>query len=127
MKGWNILIVIVLVSFFSCSSEREKSTEYDQAKPVSAMAFDKTKWRIKDGKDYPFRKKMLNDVVYNDTIRTLNKAQIIDLLGNPDRINENYLYYRIDQIRLIVWPLHTTTMVVKFTNDSTMEWIKIHK
>jgi hypothetical protein len=79
------------------------------------------------GVDYPFRDKMLNDIVYNDTIRSLNKEQILDLLGQPDRTNEDYLYYLVAQKRLFFWPLHTKTMVIKFKENITIDWIKVHE
>lgn len=90
------------------------------------MVFDKSRWNVSEGLDYPFRDRMVNDVVYNDTIRDLSKNEILDLLGEPDRINENYLYYLVDQKRIGNWPLHTKTMVIKLTGDS-IEWIKIHQ
>ncbi len=127
MKIKLFLSVFVIVVFLACSEKGGENYDKGSVKPSSEMVFDKTKWQVKEGKDYPFREKMLNDVVYNDTIRSLNKTQILKLLGNPDRINENYFYYRVAQIRLIVWPLHTTTMVIKFKEDSGIEWIKIHR
>lgn len=91
------------------------------------MKFDKTKWGLKEGQDYIYRNQMLDDIVYNDTIRLLNKDEIINLLGNPDRTNEVYLYYLITQKRLGSWPLHTKTMVVKLSDDNSIDWIKIHE
>jgi len=93
----------------------------------SEMAFDKTKWARKEGKEYPFRDRMLNEVIYNDTVRLLNKEEIFNLLGKPDRVNDNHLYYMIDQKRIGPWPLHTKTMVIKFSDSNTIEWIKIHE
>jgi len=98
-------------------------------KPDSEMVFDKAKWNAKNGADYPYRDKMVNDIVYNDTIRTLDKIEILDLLGEPSyyRNNKNFLYYTIKQKRLISWPLHTKSMVIKLSEDNTIEWIKIHE
>lgn len=81
---------------------------------------------MKDGKDYPFRDRMLNDILYSDTVRSQNKDEILELLGKPDRINENYLYYMIAQKRIGSWPLHTKTMVIMLSDDNSVEWIKIH-
>ena len=91
------------------------------------MTFDSGLWQRKDGHDYPYRNQMVDDVLYNDTIRSLNKQQIVQLLGEPDRINDGYLYYLVNQQRLFFWPLHTKTLVVKLENDDSIEWIKIHK
>lgn len=122
-----IYIVILLVLCLSCSSHREKLSDEDKDMPGSEISFDKEKWSVKEGKDYPFREAMLNDLVYNDTVRSLNTYEILDLLGEPDRTNENHLYYMIDQKRLGSWAIHTKTMVIKFTDDNTVEWIKIHE
>jgi hypothetical protein len=58
---------------------------------------------------------------------SLRKDEILDLLGQPDKIDGNYLFYRIAQQRLGFWPLHTKTLVIKFYEDSTVEWIRIHE
>ncbi len=90
------------------------------------MVFDKAKWKTKEGEDYPYRESMLKDVVYNDTVRTLNREEVIDLLGEPDRMNEGHLYYLISQKRIASWPLHKKFMVIKVSSD-TIEWIKVHE
>jgi hypothetical protein len=97
-------------------------------KPGSEMLFDKEKWQMKDGKDFPYRAKMLNDVVYNDTIRSLNRAELLEMLGAPSYYgdDEHFLYYLISQKRLGLWPLSTKSMVIKMSDDDTVEWIKIH-
>ncbi len=91
------------------------------------MAFEKAHWLFKEDGDYIYRSQMVHDVLYNDTIRSLNKNQIIATLGKPDRINEGHLYYMIAQKRLGVWPLHTRTLVIKLTNDQKVDWIKLHE
>lgn len=88
---------------------------------------DRKKWNVKDGSDYPYRELMLNDILYNDTIRSFKREDIIDLLGDPDRINENHPIYTIFQKRLWKWPLHTKTMVIKLSSDNSVEWIKVHE
>lgn len=71
---------------------------------------------------------MLNEVLYSDSIRTLTKQQVIDMLGEPDRVNENYLYYTISKTKLGSWTLKSKTLVIKITDDEDMvEWIKLHE
>ena len=91
------------------------------------IAFNQVQWNTKEGKDYLYRPQMLNNVLYNDTIRSLNKEQIVSLLGNPDYTKENFMYYRIKEKRAGLWTLHTTTMVIKFKDETTIEWIKVHE
>ncbi len=127
-----LLIISTLIfsfCFLACNHDREVYTEDMKTKPAIEMAFDQVKWQTKDGKDYPYREKMLNAVLYNDSIRALNRAEILDLLGEPSyyRDNENFLYYTITQKRIGSWPLHTRSMVIKLTEGDTIEWIKIHE
>ena len=122
-----VFIVFLFISCFACKADREENADNDKKTTESEMVFDKAKWITKDGEDYPFRDKMLNDIVYNDTVRSQNRDEILELLGKPDRINENYLYYMVAQKRLGSWPLHTKTLVIKFSDDNTVEWIKIHE
>jgi len=118
---------ILILCCLSCRVNKEENAENEKNTSDSEMSFDQAKWKEKDGKDYPFRDRMLNDIVYNDTVRSRNKEQILDLLGEPDRTNENYLYYMIAQRRLGFWPLHTKSLVIKFSDDNTVDWIKIHE
>lgn len=124
-----ILILFFLISMLSCHRQRESINEDMSVISNSEIKFDQEKWQIKEGKDYPYRDKMVNDIVYNDTIRTLTRFEILELLGQPSYYREdtNFLYYTIKQTRLFSWPLHTKTMVVKMKNNNTIEWIKIHE
>ena len=122
-----ILIVLLFVFCFGCKSDREENIENQKKNQDIEIVFDKEKWKTKDGKDYPYRDKMINGIVYNDTIRMLNKEQLLDLLGEPDYIREEHLYYRIKETRIGYWTLKTKTMVIKFIDDTTIEWIKIHE
>lgn len=121
------LLIPFLLCCFACNSESEQKSGIENRGVETEFAFDKTKWSAKEGKDYLYRKQMLNDVLYNDTLRVLNKDEIIEMLGEPDRSNDGYLYYMIAQKRLGFWPLHTKTMVIKLADDSLIDWIKIHE
>ena len=120
-------LLILLVSFLSCNTDRQENTNNVKEEADSEMVFNEDKWKTKEGADYPYRDLMLNNIVYNDTVRSLSKDEIINLLGDPDRIHEDHFYYMIAQKRLLSWPLHTKTMVIKFYDDNTIEWIKIHE
>lgn len=81
---------------------------------------------MKEGEDYPFRAQMVNDVLYNDTIRTLNQAEIIELLGKPDRSENGHFYYNISRNRMGNMTLNSKTLVIKFLNEEKIGWIKLH-
>lgn len=70
---------------------------------------------------------MLKDLMTDEDFRSLKRTAVLDLLGEPTKIDTNYLFYRVEEKRLGPWPFQTKTMVVKFTEDSLIEWIKIHE
>ena len=116
-----------MLSFTACISNEEPSPDPQPKEQSIPVVFDKEKWLTKEGEDYPFRDSMVHDVLYNDTVRSLEKTEIISLLGKPDKANDGYLYYTVSQKRLGSWPLHTKTLVIKFSNENNIEWMKIHK
>ncbi len=119
------LVVIFLVCL-GCNRNAEKVAE-DLKGTTTEVKFDKTKWGTKEDSDYPYREIMLHDIVYNDSIRELTKDELLELLGEPDRSNEGHLYYMISQRKLGFWPIKTKTLVIKLTEDNTIDWIKIHE
>ena len=121
------LIIPLLLCVLACNTEKDEKSGLINHGTKAEILFDKTKWRVKEGLDYPNRDQMLNSIVYNDTVRALNKDEILDLLGEPDRRNDGHLYYMISQRRLGFWPLHTKTLVIKLLGDNTIDWIKIHE
>lgn len=120
------LILFLLFCASACISEKSEKSDGGDIE-TKQMAFDKTKWRIKEGGDYPFRDQMLMAVVKSDSLRKLNNEEIVETLGQPNRTNEGHLYYTITQTRIGAWTLHAKTMVIKLTDDNSIEWIKIHE
>ena len=117
--------IIFLISFliFTCSCNNNgKKTKT----AISQERFDKTKWKTKEDNDYPFRDKMLHDLIANVKLKGLKQDEVIDLLGRPDRTDSSYLFYRVTQKRIGFFPLSTKTLVIKLTKDSIVEWRKIH-
>jgi hypothetical protein len=125
-----MLLRISILFLFICTS----CSDADNTRPFKAgddneekIKFEKTQWQVKDFEDYPFRNAMLDDLIDSRIIKPLNKDQILELLGQPDRINENYLYYRVAQTRLGAWPLHTKTLVIKIPEDGSENLVMIHE
>lgn len=119
--------LLLLSIFLACKSEKADTPVTETRNEASEIVFDKVKWAMKDGDAYIYRDQMLKDVAYNDTIRRLNQSELINLLGQPDRINENHLYYTISRKGLGAFTLNQKSMVVKIEVDSTIAWIKIHE
>ncbi len=112
-------ILLLLLACTACNNNEKESIKQEK--------FNKEKWSIKSGDNYPFRDDMLNNVLHNDSIRKLNRVEIIELLGRPDKDRDSFLYYRVNEEKLGILTLHTKTMVIKFTGDSSIEWIKLHE
>lgn len=128
MNKFASLILLLVILFTSCNKNTNYQTKNSkETKPKSELTFDQKKWLHKEGKDFPYREKMYKDVVYNDSIRKLNKDQIHKLLGAPTKTNKGHIYYRIKETRFLGWKLHTRTVVFKFKEDQSIEWIKIHE
>lgn len=112
-----------MLSCLACKNTSEETTEDGKTE----MAFDKAKWQMKEDNDYPYRDKMLSDLIASDSLKTLKKEGILELLGEPTRTDNNYLFYMVSQERAGFWPLHTKTLVIKFTKADSVEWVKIHQ
>jgi len=119
--------ILLLICCCACGQENDKSLKKKEPLVQEEIKFDKAKWAFKKGLDYPHREEMLEDVLYSDEIRKLKAVEVLELLGEPDRVNENFVYYQITQKRLGVWPLHTRSMVIKFKDDESVEWIKLNE
>lgn len=117
---------MLLLCCYACSDDKTSESDPQIQDSESELKFEKSRWSSKDGRDYPFRDQMLSGLIYNDTVRTLNKSEILELLGEPERSSEGHLYYMVAQKRIGSWPLHTKSLVIKFSSD-TIEWMKIHE
>jgi len=122
-----IHFALLLLGCIACNNEEQAKSNLVDRGIEAEIQFDKSKWRYKEGLEYPYREQMLNDLVYNDTVRSLSKDEILDLLGQPERVNDGHLYYMIAQKRLRSWPLHTKSLVIKLSDDKTIAWIKIYE
>ena len=126
-----IYMLLLLFCCLACEEDRSSNREFSateaagKAKPDSI--FNKTRWVISDGKDYPYREKMLEDLVYRQQLKGLTKEELIEMLGEPDRSNKGFLYYRVAQKRLGLLPLHTTTLVIELSADSIVKSRRIHE
>ena len=88
------LIVFLSLCFLSC--KKEDRTETDKKETIPVAVFDKIKWKTKENRDYPYRDKMLDYLMTSDTLKKLKKEEVLNLLGQPDRIDSAYLFYRIN-------------------------------
>jgi hypothetical protein len=92
----------------------------------NGIVFDQKKWNMKNEDGFAYRNVMLKDLIKSNKLKKLKKQEIIDLLGQPDRIDSAYLFYRVAQQRIGEFPLHTTTLVIKISNDTTGNAVMVH-
>ena len=121
------LLIFFILCCLACNNKDEVVAEQKPSITKTVTVFDKEKWLTKQGKDYPYRDNMLASLFANDTIRELDKNEVIDLLGPPDRIDSLYLFYLIAQKRAAFFPLHTKTLVIKISDDNSPNKIMIHE
>lgn len=118
-------IITALFISLACLCCKPDNTSTD-TKPPGEIAFDKSSWDRKTGRDYPHRDSLLRFLMDSDTLRPMNEEEVIRMLGAPDRQHENYLYYLIEQDRIInFWPLHSKFLVIVL--DSTRNKLLIHE
>lgn len=110
-----------LILIYSCNNGIKK-TETN-----TSLRFDKTKWSIKYEDEYLYRNNMLKDLISSQKINGLKKYELIDLIGQPDRIDSSYLFFKIAEQRIGLLVIHSKTLVIKLTQDSLVEWRKIHE
>jgi hypothetical protein len=111
----------------ACNNINDKKSEKADTSTTTQLKFNEAKWKTKDGPDYPYRNQMLDNLIDSDTLKQLKRVEILDLLGEPDRIDSAYLFYRVKQKRITFFPLSTKTLVIKLSADSTVDWVKIHQ
>src|SRR5688500_14377372 len=78
---------LFFVFLLCCSACRDKSPAQPDIK------FDKTKWNLKNDRNYTYRKQMVNDLLNNYRWAGLKKDSVIQMLGQPDDIEEGNLMY----------------------------------
>ncbi len=113
-----ILVALCCVGFLACRNNDSS---------IGSTTFEQEKWSVKDGEFYPNRQSMLPELLSRDTLKTLKKEGIIELLGEPDRIDNNHLFYNVARTEVFSLPMHTRSLVIKLKDDDSVEWVKIHE
>lgn len=109
-------ICLVILQVGETTTQRENGIKFDHAK-----------WQTTNEYDYAYRNKMLKDLVASDTLKKLNRVQVVAMLGEPTRTDGNYLFYRVSEQRMGFFILHATTLVVRISDDGTPNKVMIHE
>ena len=113
------LLPILLLHLTACNPKKQE----DQLEK-----FDKVKWAIQEGDNYPYRDAMVMDLIGNKRLTGTKRHDILNILGEPSKIDTNYIFYRIDETKFgEVLTLHTKTLAIEFAPDSTVRTSRIHE
>jgi hypothetical protein len=91
-----ILIVLFCLTHIAC-----QNTSKEQK-----IVFDANQWQMKVDSEYPYRDRMIDDLISSNLLKSLNRQQILEMLGAPDRIDNDYLFYLVEQQRAILYIAH---------------------
>ncbi len=118
-----ILIFFISVLTFITSCDNKKK---EDVSATSHKNFDKVQWQAKEGEAYPYRDELLQNLIDSVNLKNIPYDSIINILGQPDRVNEGHLYYNISRKEMGAVTLGTKSFVIKLKADSTVEWRKVH-
>jgi hypothetical protein len=112
----NLLIIVLLLFniFASCKND---------------IKFEKSGWTERESEGaYPYRAKMLNDLITNYRLTGLSHRQIINLMGEPENyINkDSSIYYEIVVKFRSIDPVYRKNLEIQFDRDSLVKNFKIN-
>ncbi len=113
-----ILILMTLLSSCKCNNSQAP-------KEPDVVRFDKIKWQQKDDQGYTYRDKMAGDLITSKTLDGLKRADVLNLLGNPDRNEQNYLFYELLEEKAYGFSLNKKVMLVYIGADSVVENVSV--
>ncbi len=108
------------ISIIACISCHNKQKQIPQK-------FDAEKWKLLDGRDFPYRDAMLDSLVYSYVLNGKPRYEVYRMLGEPSRVDKNYLFYQVAQQRLGAFVLHTKTLVIMLDSAGIVQMVKIHQ
>lgn len=108
-------LLLLCLLFCSACNNKDKTSAPD-------IKFERTKWDTKDGLNYSYRKQMINDLLDNYKWAGIKKDSVLNLLGEPDSIEEDiFMLYHYDQKHLGSFVLSTQSLVIQLDPDSTVK------
>ena len=126
-----VFLILAFASIaFGCINDQSESINDNVVRDdtnIEEQTFSREKWVLKEGNTYPYRQELYKSILYSDSIRTLNKDELINAIGETDRINENHYYYLITRNKIGSMPLNQKTLVIKLSDRNEVEWIKLHE
>ena len=120
-------ILLLLLCSLACTNTNSESPESAEITKNTPLKFEKTKWKMRVDNQYPYRNRMLKDLIASKILKGIKKEEVLELLGVPTRTDTNYLFYRVAQKRLGFFPLHTKSLVIQLSGDTLVKTVRIHE
>jgi hypothetical protein len=120
LKTLLLLFPILLVS---CQKFESRN---DHQPPPVVEKFESEKWKIREGEAYPYRADMLGDLMTTDTLRHKTLHEVKELLGEPTRINEGYVYYTVAENKIGLVTLNIKALVLELSDEGEVEKIMVY-
>ncbi len=106
------IFILVLILGTSCDNQ---------------TTFDSEKWKIEeDLRTYPFREKMVDDIIQNKKFIGLNFSQILDSLGQPTLLENMQIFYLVKtDYGTDIDPVYSRDLVLTINKDSVVTGVSI--
>ncbi len=116
------LVILLIVFVLACADDKPPKNQ----PPAIEETFTSQGWKqVVDG-EFPNREKMLGSLMASDTLRGMNRGDILELLGDPLREENNHMFYRIREDKIGLMTLRTRTLVIAL-KDGKAQRILVHQ
>lgn len=119
-------ILFATLTLCCVACQKFEAEKPDHEPPPIVRDFESEKWKVKLGDDYPHRAEMLGHLMRTDTLRHKTLEQVKQLLGEPTRVNEGYVYYTISQDKIGFVTTNFKSLVLKLSDSGRVEKILVY-
>jgi hypothetical protein len=92
------------------------------------MKFEKSKWRLKDDMEYPYRDEMIRDLTMNNKLTWMKYAQLNELLGEPNFSDTMSVTYKVlEEFGFDIDPVYSKNLTFFLSPDSTILSFEINE
>lgn len=92
------------------------------------MRFEQQRWQLREDIEYPYRNRMLSDLIGNYRLKGCKHDELIQRLGMPDFSESNSITYKIvEDYGTDIDPVYTKNLVLDFNRDSIVTGIRVEE
>lgn len=120
MKTKLVYVILILLTFLSCRRDAEIAA-------LGKMEFNTKQWAEGTDGVYPYREKMVDDLLKRYDWEGMPRTEVEALLGKPqsgDSLNYVYMMY---QKKIGFFRAFTHALVVKFREDGVVKKVVIYR